>query len=265
MPVDLDSLDPHDEVRVTPRYLAGAGDPGTATTLAWPGLLKAGWSSHTPPHGELLCTSPCQRIRAGCLPESAHGPGHWRTAAYTDPFAAPRWNATWSAETPVELIGNFHQALGDAYAAGAFDSLSTHTSPTAVYLPLLIAGWDHGITFDGDQKFTATAGYANLTCYYRPHNGKDKWRLTAGFRKHDGAWSATFSQHVPLALVAAFTTALADEKPLTRTVGQLPLTHRSYLATELAQPTSATPRHRPPVTLPPVPATGNQTAGRSRS
>jgi hypothetical protein len=121
----------------------------------------------------------------------------------------------------------FHQFLADAYTSGAFDSLSMGPSATAVYLPLLSAGWDHEVEFEGDQKFTDPTGTATLTCYYRP--GMDRWNLTVGSAKQFGTWSARFGRRVPPDLVAAFTTSLVADTPLTRTVYHLPVAHRRHL------------------------------------
>lgn len=248
---DLYSFDPDDPVFVSPRHLAGPGleQPPLAVALVWSSLTTAGWTTYTPDNdeGPLLCTSPCQLVRTARMPNSTDS--SWKTAVYEDALAAPRWTAAWSAETPVELITDFHHALDQAQASG---SLHLYTSATAVYLPLLTAGWSHIVDSRGDQMFTDPSGFATLTKYQLPHHG-DAWSLNVLPRTTGSCrWSAEFSQHAPNALVAAFTASLADTTPVYRRAGTLPKELGSYLVTEPA-PAPAPGRSEAAVTPPALP------------
>lgn len=239
MPTDLDSFGPDDPVLVSPRYLAGPGleQRPLAVAMVWSSLKSAGWATCTPDSQRepLLCASPCQLVRAARMPNSTDG--GWKTVVYEDALAAPWWTAEWTQQTPVELLTDFHRALAEAHAAGALHSL---TSPAAaVYLPLLNASWSHMVDERGNQSFTSPDRLATVTGQRRPSHGGDAWSLsvfpgtTGRFR-----WSARFSKQVPNALVAAFTTSLADTTPVYRGAGTLPKELGSYLVTEPAPPSA---------------------------
>ncbi|MEV8426470.1 DUF317 domain-containing protein [Streptomyces niveus] len=237
MPTDLDFFGPDDPVFVSPRHLAGPGleQPPLAAALVWSSLTKVGWSTNTPDEWRpMLCTSPCQLVRAAHMPNSTDG--GWKTAVYEDALAAPWWTASWSAETPAELIADFHHALAEAHATGSLHSL---TSATAVYLPLLNAGWSHTVDERGNQMFTSPDRLATVTGQRRPSHVSDAWSMNvAPGTTGRCRWSAQFSKQVPNFLVAAFTTSLADTTPVYRTAGQLPKELGSYLVTEPAPPSA---------------------------
>ncbi|MEV4997481.1 DUF317 domain-containing protein [Streptomyces niveus] len=177
---------------------------------------------------------PCQLVRAAHMPNSTDG--GWKTAVYEDALAAPWWTASWSAETPAELMADFHHTLAEAHAAGSLHSL---TSATAVYLPLLNAGWSHMVDERGNQMFTSPDRLATVTGQRRPSHVSDAWSMNvAPDTTGRCRWSAQFSKQVPNTLVAAFATSLADTTPVYRRAGQLPKELGSYLVTEPA-PSSA--------------------------
>ncbi|MFE6031478.1 DUF317 domain-containing protein [Streptomyces niveus] len=262
MPTDLDSLDPDDPVFVSPRHLAGPGleQPPLAVALVWSSLTSAGWTTYTPDNawGPLLCTSPCQLVRAARMPNSVDN--CWKTVGYADALAAPSWSAEWTQQTPAELLSDFHRALADARATR---SLGTQTSITPVYLPLLNAGWSHTVDERGNQMFSAPDRLATVTGHRRPSHGSDAWSMhvypdTTGSCR----WSARFSKHVPNALVAAFTASLADTTPVYRTAGQLPKELHSHL---VAEPVPAPGRSEAAAPAPvPLPDGPGQSAVRRR-
>lgn len=258
---DLDSFGPDDPVLVSPRYLAGPGleQPPLAAAVVWSSLTNAGWTTYTPENdgGPLLCTSPCQLVRAAHMPNSADG--GWKTAVYEDALAAPWWTASWSAETPAELLTDFHRALAEAHAAGSLHFLS---GATAVYLPLLNAGWSHTVDERGNQSFTSPDRLATVTGDRRPSHGADAWSMhvspgTTGSCR----WGARFSKQVPNALVAAFTASLADATPVYRRASTLPRDLHSYLVTEPVAAPGRSEAAAPAHVLPPAGA-GPSTARR---
>ncbi|GAA3796599.1 DUF317 domain-containing protein [Streptomyces phyllanthi] len=221
------ALDSHTLVHVSPGYLAGPRDPGEATLVAWPFLATGDWIRHCPPRGYILTSSPCQRIRAGFLPDGT-GRGMWRTAAYDDPFAASYWTAVLDYGIPEEILGAFHQVLANSYNDG--DSfLSGDTSTAPGYLPLLNSGWNHDVSTSGKQTFTAPDHIAQLThsCGASPSPDYFSWRINSG--RHDGHWEAAFTCRTPPRLIGAFTAAMVSSEPLTRTIGQLPPAHLPYV------------------------------------
>lgn len=236
---DLDSFGPDDPVLVSPRYLAGPRleQRPLAAAMVWSSLTKAGWATYTPDNQRepFLCASPCQLVRAARMPNATDG--GWKTAVYEDALAAPWWTASWSAETPAELIADFHRALAEAHALGALHSL---TSPAAaVYLPLLNAGWSHMVDERGNQTFTSPDRLATVTGQRRPSHVSDVWSMNvAPDTTGSCRWSARFSKQVPNSLVAAFTTSLADTTSVYRRAGTLPKELGSYLVTEPAPPSA---------------------------
>ncbi|MEW1794683.1 DUF317 domain-containing protein [Streptomyces niveus] len=255
MPTDLDSFGPHDPVLVSPRYLAGPGleQPPLAAAMVWSSLTNAGWSTHTPDDWRpMLCTSPCQLVRAAHMPNSTDS--GWKTAVYEDALAAPWWTASWSAETPAELLTEFHRALAEAHTTGTLHSLS---SATAVYLPLLNAGWSHTVDERGNQRFTSPDRLATVSGDRRPSHVSDAWSVdVAPGTTGRCRWSARFSKQVPNAMVAAFTTSLADTSPAFRRAGTLPKELGSYLVTEPA-PAPAPGRSEAAAPAPVLPPDGH--------
>ncbi|MEH0628549.1 DUF317 domain-containing protein [Streptomyces stelliscabiei] len=108
------------DVYVTPRYLAGTtwtGDPALAP------LLALGWDLQHDENGNVYVTAPDRKVRLGYLPEGPDD-GLWRITAYEDPFAQPKWGASFNSMCPTEFVTAFTAALADAYTTGP-----------AVYLP----------------------------------------------------------------------------------------------------------------------------------
>lgn len=254
MPTDLDSFDPNDPVLVSPRHLAGPGleHPPLAAAMVWSSLKNAGCTTYTPDNGPLLCTSPCQLVRAARMPNSTDG--GWKTVVYEDALGAPHWTVKWTQQTPVELIADFHHALAEAHATEALHSFSRATD---VYVPLLSVGWSHTVDRIGDQRFTDPTGLATLTNHRQPHLG-DTWNLrvrpeTTGSSR----WSAGFSEHMPNSLVAAFTASMADTTPLYRRAGQLPKElHRDLVTAPAPAPAPAPGRSEAVAPAPVLPPAG---------
>jgi hypothetical protein len=116
-------------VQVTPRALAGPGEPATALEV----LRQAGWRLHDDELANTHAWSPDGLVYVGFLPEGDAGQPHhiddadggasaeaptrrvlWQVRAYRHPNAArPVWTATFDEATPAELVAAFLAATAD--------------------------------------------------------------------------------------------------------------------------------------------------------
>ncbi|MCX5303127.1 DUF317 domain-containing protein [Streptomyces sp. NBC_00160] len=222
------------------------------------------WSFHCPEDGYQLASSPCLRLRSGFLaePGRASGDGAWITAAYQQPFETAAWNARFDASTPVEMIWDFHTELLHFYLDDAYSDsdmlFHDDTAPAAAYLPLLNAGWTHTASHWGSQHFHSPDGMAHLEHRYgTTDRNKPVWMLNVGYPS-EPLWQASFTSRTPVTYVAAFTSSLVREEPLTRAVGEVPF-HTRHLA-RLASIPDRTPASTP--AMPPAPP--HNTAARTR-
>jgi len=108
-------------VQVIPRALAGPGEPGTALEV----LREAGWQVHDDDLANAHAWSPDALVYVGFLPEGDAGRQHadadagatrtlWAVRAYRQPNApSPVWSASFTDDTPAELIAAFLAAVAD--------------------------------------------------------------------------------------------------------------------------------------------------------
>ncbi|MFF8779536.1 DUF317 domain-containing protein [Streptomyces sp. NPDC015140] len=190
---------------ITPRHLAGGGDPAWITV---PLHRASGWSHGDDPlMPRVLLSSPDQKALLRLEPDPD---GQWWTLHHTAEPGRPAWYASFGARTPVELIAAFTDALTDPAppAAESHDpfGLLRHVAwnPPA-------AGADGLVSPDG------TAYVQRLGSAEEPGS----WFVTATLASNrPPVWQARFGAHTPPHLVTAFTTALADPEPVYRTAGE---------------------------------------------
>ena len=134
-PPEPASPNPDGAVRVSPRVLAGPGEPGTALEV----LREAGWQVHDDDLANAHAWSPDALAYVGFLPEGDTGQQHlgdadggasanwaaeaaaartprvlWAVRAYRQPHApTPVWTATFTDATPAELVAAFLAAVAD--------------------------------------------------------------------------------------------------------------------------------------------------------
>ncbi|WP_435608608.1 DUF317 domain-containing protein [Streptomyces sp. C10-9-1] len=185
---------------ITPRYLAGGGDPAWITV---PLHRACGWSHGDDPlMPRVLLSSPDQKALLRLEPDPD---GQWWTLHHAAEPDRPAWYATFGARTPVELIA----AVTDALTGPA--PAETASSP---YEPLLAAGWQQARTHDG---LTSPDGIADIEHF--TETGSNSWfiEVAIGGDIEGQICKAHLSGPTPPHLVAAFTAALADPKPVHRT------------------------------------------------
>ncbi|MEU9288349.1 DUF317 domain-containing protein [Streptomyces sp. NPDC048275] len=184
---------------IAPRHLAGGGDPAWITI---PLHRACGWSHGDDPlMPRVLLSSPGQKALLRLEPEPD---GQWWTLHHTAEPDRPAWYASFGARTPVELI------------AAATDALTDPAPPTGASSdpcePLQQVGWSPASADDGLVSPGGTAYLQRLGSVEEP----GAWFVTAALGRDRPVWQARFGAHTPARLVAAFTAALADPKPVLR-------------------------------------------------
>ncbi|MEU8617346.1 DUF317 domain-containing protein [Streptomyces sp. NPDC048623] len=190
-----------EQALVSPRYLAGPGDPAWVTAALHAG---AGWShGQDPLMPRVVLTSPDQKSLLRLEP-ALNEP--WWHLSHRDGRTGTQWQAVFDGATPVELI------------AAVTDTL-THPDYTAAamvepYKLLMRAGWDVASNSDFRSPDGRVRG--------ERHNfsGSTDWRVTASLYTDDPVWKARFSSATPRVLVASFLAALADPEPVRRSPEQ---------------------------------------------
>ncbi|MFE7116513.1 DUF317 domain-containing protein [Streptomyces sp. NPDC057654] len=208
----------HPELMVTPRYLAGGGNPAWITVplhhaYGWRlthDLLRSRITLHAPGHRAALhlasgSQEPCWRIR------HAPAPG------------IPAWNATFTARAPVEIIA----AVTDALTAPAGDDLPFAPLRRALWPPV-----EDG-SFQGQRS---PDGYARLG--YTGDAATGFWCASAALEDspQGRVWEAVFDSATPPVFVAAFAHALADAAPLPRAAADVPARCRAHTSTTRTGP-----------------------------
>ncbi|MFF6772800.1 DUF317 domain-containing protein [Streptomyces sp. NPDC012637] len=186
-----------EQALISPRYLAGPGDPAWVTTALHEG---SGWShGHDPLMPRVILTSPDQKTMLRLEP---HLNEPWWHLSHRDGRTGSVWNASFGGGTPVELI---------AAVTDAFTDPDYHARKGAdPYQPLRRARWDAA----PNGQFRSPDG--RVTGERFNFSGSRNWRITATLDEDDPVWHAWFSGGTPPAVVAAFMQALADPEPVRR-------------------------------------------------
>ncbi|MFD8550142.1 DUF317 domain-containing protein [Streptomyces fradiae] len=187
---------------ITPRHLAGGGDP---TWITVPLHRACGWShGNDPLMPHVLLSSPDQKAILNLEPDPY---GQWWTLQHAPGPGRPAWYASFGARTPVELIAAVTDALtGPVPAASA---------PSDPYEPLRKMAWTPAVGAPGSVSPDGTVHAQRLGSTEEP----GAWFVTATLGRNRPVWQARFGEHTPAHLVTAFTTALADPRPVLRTHG----------------------------------------------
>ncbi|MBJ7004849.1 DUF317 domain-containing protein [Streptomyces sp. CRPSP2-6A1] len=187
---------------ITPRHLAGGGDPAWITV---PLHRACGWShGNDPLMPRVILSSPDQKALLRLEPDPD---GQWWTLHHAQEPDRPAWYASFGARTPVELIAAVTDTLTDPAPAAS--------TPSDPYKPLRQAGWWPSHADNGFASPDATAYVQRAGSPEEP----GAWFVNAILGPDRPVWQARFSEHAPPQLIAAFTRALADPKPVLRTDG----------------------------------------------
>ncbi|MFE2108001.1 DUF317 domain-containing protein [Kitasatospora sp. NPDC059463] len=238
-----------DEFLVHPRYLAGAGE---IARVLQPVVQVHGWPYENNPAGNrVAATSPCGRIEV----LAQHAVFHlWKISVRDRPGDnQPRWQATFTKETPAEIVGALVQALAaDRYVAPEEIVADWPGHPSTSWRPLLKAGWapadltalrikdpDTGTvtaawpgaegavsTVVDGIRFTSPDGKATLVHTPKPDHlfgeGVGPWQIDVAFGPSwDDQWTAILSAATPVRYLNMLTSAVADPAPVVRARDQI--------------------------------------------
>lgn len=200
---------------VSPRHLAGGGDPRHVTEY----LLAAGWSNHSVPgYPHVLLESPDQQLHLTLEPAAPEALTPWWRIHPAERHSREWWSAQFGGHTPVEIIAGFtdavtnraHIPLGDLWqqAASRGWSLVHHGSETAAQSP------DKAATLERapNAVISDTPGWRWSVDVLVPITEERNLWL----------WRASIDETAPSAAIAGFVTALLDPAPLLRDEGQQP-------------------------------------------
>ncbi|MFK4222245.1 DUF317 domain-containing protein [Streptomyces sp. NPDC019890] len=206
----------HDEIEqtlVSPRYLAGGGDPAWITI---PLHRACGWSfGHDPLMPRVHLSSPDQQALLRIDPEPDRP---WWTLQHARTGSQPAWSVSFGARTPVEIIAGFTDALTAPHADPGHAP-----DPNE---PLRQAGWNDARDHDGHNS---PDGYAHVEHF--TEGGSNSWYATVAVSEDPEGliWEAYLDGNTPRHLITGFTRALADEAPLARDPLQLPTFSRRHI------------------------------------
>ncbi|MGD3109310.1 DUF317 domain-containing protein [Streptomyces sp. YGL11-2] len=207
---------------VTPRHLAGGGDPRHVTEY----LLAAGWSNHSVPgYPHVLLESPDRKLHLALEPTAPEERDTWwRIHPASGPDGDAGWSAHFGGHTPVEIIAGFTGALSTPTPAQTQTADLWHIAESR--------GWAKQ-SVDGDQMALSpdeTAILARVQTLTfagtRDNVGTPTWRwkTEVSLPRADGRrqwlWGATLDDTAPAAALAGFITSLTSPAPLLRDEGQ---------------------------------------------
>ncbi|WP_037606744.1 DUF317 domain-containing protein [Streptacidiphilus rugosus] len=212
---------------VTPRYLAGPGDPNTALDA----FDCPSWSWFDDDTGNCHTFSPCQRLYAGFLPESGRLAERtvWRAWARHSRHDPVEWAFRADDHIPAELIAALgHAVAHDWRTSLSGDGASDHQIPgflsgpgdtDPVWHTVSAHGWV--VIGDGEDGRDAFAPDGQARLSYRPRAdlepGHRAWTATArpGLDGH-AIWTAHFTARTPTHYLTAFADAFSHPDGLLR-------------------------------------------------
>ncbi|AJT62534.1 hypothetical protein T261_0845 [Streptomyces lydicus] len=204
---------------VTPRHLAGGGDPRHVTER----LLAAGWSNHSVPgYPHVLLESPDQQLHLTLEPTAPEERDTWWRV---HPAAGSDWSAHFGGHTPVEIVAGFTDALTNAAPLAKTDLW--HVAASRGWAPRL-SGTDRAALSPDETAILARFRVPVLS-------DTPIWRWGAEVsvpladERRRWIWGASIDEAAPAAALAGFVTALTDPAPLLRDEGQTPARTFGYL------------------------------------
>ena len=238
---------------VTPRHLAGGGDPRHVTEY----LLAAGWSNHSVPgYPHALLESPDRQLHLTLEPAVPEPREPWWRI---HPAERREWSAQFGGHTPVEIIAGFtdaltrraHVPLGNLWqlATGRGWSLYHQGSGAAVLSP------------DETAVLSRVPDVVSDTPGWR---WKAEVSVPATAQRRQWLWGASIDETAPSAAIAGFVAALTDPAPLLRDESQQPNTLFLAATRSTVSPQQRQQMHRrrledvrrtvpPPAGRPPLP------------
>ncbi|WP_405421536.1 DUF317 domain-containing protein [Streptomyces erythrochromogenes] len=204
-----------DRVLVSPRYLAGAGRE-TITNVIGPLVHLFGWQPEQDQQRVRL-SNPYSTTALEFTPESPNG--LWWKITNLD----PHWQIQISRQAPTEAVSavaqSLPQLLGDHRHAERIP-----ISPLSLREIAVAAQW---VRAPDNSAYSSPDTHCSV--FHRPRPGiawSFEHAIHDGFDTH---WTATFTDTVPIALVAQFFSHLVSSEPVEREYREIP-----FLARDLA-------------------------------
>ncbi|MFE0772168.1 DUF317 domain-containing protein [Streptomyces sp. NPDC058861] len=206
--------------QVSPRYLAGGGDPRWVTA---PLQHAFHWqAAHRPLSPVVQLTRRDRQAELLLAPDPDHP---WWTLQHRPHDGAPAWRVTFSARTPAEIVA----AATDALTAGP--ATDTPTDPGKV---LAQADWEPSLSM---TRFVSPDRYATVI---RLRPGTWSIEVAAPDMPWNGqsmvvpVWEALFTEDTPAYIVAAVFSGLASPEPVLRNEKTMfrPLRYNAAIARE---------------------------------
>lgn len=191
---------------VSPRYLAGPGDPRHITHA----LRAAGWSVPCDPlHPVIRMQSPDLRHELTFQPSAKSWHNGWTVRSA---FGPDYWYATFSGTAPVEIVAGLTDTL-----------LRPEAEHTPGDIPEILAehGWEHTTDEREGHRIVSPDRTTVVEQRVSPSMGRCGWDIEVA-RSHgpygpEGRlWRAHLNIRTPAHVLAAVATALADPTPVPR-------------------------------------------------
>jgi hypothetical protein len=196
---------------ITPRYLAGGGDPRHVTEV----LQAAGWiNASDPGYPHVLLASPDLSVRLVLEPEGTSArDAWWKIHGHGD----PHWYARFGGQTPVEIIAGFTDALITPAPSSPAGIAGTRQLLTD-------RGWSRAYDREGVEYAVSPDGHVRMGT--RTGGLTDPpdtaWLVEVTPGHTEPLWSGVFSEGTPAHAVAAFARALSAPEPVYRGTFGLP-------------------------------------------
>jgi hypothetical protein len=234
----------NDDLLVGPVYLAGPGNPLLITE---PLRAAPGWAESQTPTGQVF-SSPCLRAQIAELPSSRYG--GWKISWSREPLAIPAWIATFTRNTPAEIVSAFTATLMRGVDNDHKDFLpgGPHYAPIAPGDVLIARGWkDEANALFQYQHSPDRHAYLSLRQYDADFHSELEGGVSAERTMYacveaanGPRWHADFTSATPLHLITAAADALSSPAPVRRNRRNLPERNLPYLTTRPATPLRVT-------------------------
>ncbi|MFB6627269.1 DUF317 domain-containing protein [Streptomyces sp. NPDC056374] len=234
---------------VSPRYLAGPGDPRHITHA----LYAAGWTVHSDPlHPAIRIESPNREHELVFKPSPHHFHGWWKVHS----TLGDNWYASFSGDAPVEIIAGLTDALVRPTPDSASDDLAGI---------LAEQGWKPTADGDGGHKVVSPDRTTVAERRVSPSMGLCGWEVEAArnwgpYGPEGFLWRVALDSRAPGHVLNAIATALCDPAPVLRPrfeIGEGPHLHvgrevgiGTRIVTAHSKRLAEARRHRPaPLTI----------------
>ncbi|MEV0188478.1 DUF317 domain-containing protein [Kitasatospora purpeofusca] len=228
------------DTHVHPVYLAGSrytGDFALQPLLDLPDTR-----AHNDEYGNFYLTTADGRIRIGFIPEQDWDT-LWQLAVAPGPFADPHWVASFSDDTPTEIVTAVTTKLADLYRPSEDAWLTERTAgPLEWIAPYAAAGWTAHEVDTGQLTLHSPDTLAKVSYSLRPLAREDAeqagqdGRYTIGTVSRTG-WYGRFSSGTPSRILDAASAAMLDPAPIPRYRSELgPYSRRTASITPITPP-----------------------------